>query len=463
MPISMLIETRNAIGADAGKCDSRSLFLDRFADPLAKDTKDSTPRKEWFGKLVGRKSAGATADTDWIPSPASKLHARLMGRLMVNMSGGVMEHANLLIDRYGLPTIPGSAVKGCARRMALQALHDWVGAGTARPAEDDACAPSCEGFASPAEMLAAIARVFGWVEKDWESGQKDGLYLSDLGWACGDQHAQIWKAAAVLLAQRLGWKEPSGETPWKALPSFTGTIAFLAASPNRDPGLELDVLTPHHKEYYEGKLRVATDTEDPVPVFFPAIKPQKEGDYFTFPLIPMRRAIESDLVYARRWLAAGLETFGVGAKTNAGYGWFDASEELNSTVLRSIEDQKDLLRAENDRKVREALDAAEQEVRRAAKEALRRELDGLTPDQQEDKKIEILNDSQFDIKVAAFCKEPKKGGPTEEEKKAIVRTLRGVRLAYWQTFKTKATKGPLATVDQAIRALNKQLHGDKMP
>lgn len=463
MPISMLIETRNAIGADAGKCDSRSLFLDRFADPLAKDTKDSTPRKDWFGKLVGKKSAGATADTDWIPSPASKLHARLMGRLMVNMSGGVMEHANLLIDRYGLPTIPGSAVKGCARRMALQALHDWVGAGTARPAEDDACAPCCEGFASPAEMLAAIARVFGWVEKDWESGQKDELYLSDLGWACGDQHAQIWKAAAVLLAQRLGWKEPSGETPWKALPSFTGTIAFLAASPNRDPGLELDVLTPHHKEYYEGKLPVATDTEDPVPVFFPAIKPQKEGDYFTFPLIPLRRAIESDLVYAQRWLASGLETFGIGAKTNAGYGWFDASEELNQRIRDQVDSTVKAAEAARKHQNESEKAKADAEEKLRVKREIEEELAGLTPDQQEDKKIELLSDEQFNTKLLAFLKDKKKGGPTEPERHAIIRALRGSRLPYWQSFKPRANKGELATIDLAIRALSKALNLGKMP
>ena len=44
-----------------------------------------------------------------------------MSRLMVDLAGGVMENANLNLDRYGLPRIPGSAIKGLARRMALQA------------------------------------------------------------------------------------------------------------------------------------------------------------------------------------------------------------------------------------------------------------------------------------------------------------------------------------------------------
>jgi len=41
--------------------------------------------------------------------------------------------------------------------------------------------------------------------------------------------------------------------------------------------------------------------------------------------------------------------------------------------------------------------------------------------------------------------------------------LRGPRLAYWQAFKTKATKGDLATVDQAIRQLSKAMNLGKMP
>jgi len=236
-----------------------------------------------------------------------------MSRMMVNLAGGVMENANLLFDRYGYPTIPGSAVEGCARRIALQALHDWIEAGSERPAGDDACAPCCEGFDKPADMLAGIARVFGWVKGDWDGGENrdkktgaETTWKSDFAWAChGD---------ASLLADAKAIAGPH-ET-------FAGTVSFLAATPNIDPGIELDVLTPHHKDYYEGELTVATDTEDPVPVYFPTIKQQKDGDYFTFPLIPLLRIEAGDLARAKAWLGFGLELFGLGAKTNAGYGWF---------------------------------------------------------------------------------------------------------------------------------------------
>lgn len=307
MAIALLTETRALLGHDAAKCDSRSLFKDRFADPQASD-KTKPSRKDWFNSLIGKKAAPATR-ADWLPVTAVQLHARLMSRLMVDLAGGVMENANLNLDRYGLPVIPGSAVKGLARRMALQALHDWVAAqenkgSDDRPAADDACAPCCDGFSTPAEMLAAIARIFGWIEKDWS----DSSEKSDFLWAAGKSKSLLAAARALL---------PAHET-------FAGTIAFLAASPNRDPGLELDVVTPHHTEYYKGNPAYATapDTEDPIPVYFPAVKPQKDGDHFTFPLIPLRLARDGDLARAKRWLAHGLELLGLGAKTNAGYGWF---------------------------------------------------------------------------------------------------------------------------------------------
>lgn len=315
MPIYAPHETLSVLGEDSvPRCESRSLFKDRYADPQARDEGGNTPRKDWFKKLV-RRRAGRPANASWLPSNSIQLYARLMSRLMVDLSGGVMENANVNLDRYGLPVIPGSAVKGCARRMALQALHDWIAAGTERPTDDDACAPRCEGFVSPADMLAAIARIFGWVEVDWDIKKKDECWTSDFAWAVnGNEHI-----LAEAQDKNLQCKD------------FAGTIAFLPAAPNRDPGLELDVLTPHHSEYYKSTdlKAAATDTEDPIPHYFPAVKPQGDGDYFTFALIPLRRAVDEDISHAKRWLSYGLELFGIGAKTNAGYGWFqDVTNEV---------------------------------------------------------------------------------------------------------------------------------------
>lgn len=459
MSIPILSDTRVALGDDAAGCASRSLFKDRFADPDPQAKEDD--RKRWFTHLLKR-SPETVARSQWLPGNAGALHARLMSRLLVDLAGGVMENANVLLDRYGLPFIPGSAVKGCARRMALQALHDWIASGTPRPAEDDACAPCCEGFGSPAAMLAAIARIFGWVEKDWDAGRKEGLFRSDFGWACGDDHESIWTETSKHLAQGFGWRLPE-ERPWKQLPNFAGSIAFVHATPNADPGLELDVVTPHHTDYYQGKLETATDTEDPVPVNFPAIRAQRDTDYFTFPLIPLRRADNGDLTIARLWLARGLELFGLGAKTAAGYGWFDASDVLQAEIQARRETALQAAKAAADRKAEEERNAREATLLRQKREEEAKALEGLSAEEQEDWKIARLTEPQFEAKLKSFFKEPRNGGPSEAEKPAIVRALKGPRIGLWNQFKAKATKGELATSADAIRALNKKLHGDKMP
>jgi CRISPR type III-B/RAMP module RAMP protein Cmr6 len=447
MAIFLPPETRNALGDGLLlRCNSRTLFKDRFADPAATDRTNPT-RKAWFDSMIARKAAHRPQAT-WLPAHAAQLHARLMSRLMVDLAGGVMENANVQLDRYGLPVIPGSAVKGCARRMALQALHDWLEAKVDRPAPDDACAPCSEGFSNPAEMLAAIARIFGWTPEDWKTDKKDGHYKSDFAWATGGNQDLLQDAKS---------RKPAFDT-------FGGTIAFLSASPNRDPLLELDVVTPHHTKYYQGELLTATDTEDPVPVFFPAVKPQGENDYFTFPLIPLRLAQPGDLDIAKRWLAQGLQLFGLGAKTNAGYGWFDASDIFQTNIQETIAAEQ---KAQAERQKREAEETrrkqADEEARQK-KQQLVAATAGMTDEQKADFLLDQLTDAQFESRVKNFFKEPKRGGPSESEKPALIRALRGPRLAFWQEFKAKAAKGgDLAKAELAIRALNKQLNKDKMP
>jgi CRISPR type III-B/RAMP module RAMP protein Cmr6 len=440
MPTAIPCDTADALGTNVAKCESRSLFASRFANPLASE-KTAPTRKEWFQSLIAKK---AISQTPWHPSTAKLLHAQLKARLMVNMAGGVMENAGLSLDRYGLPLIPGSAVKGCARRAALAALREWCETGAKPEGDDNLFSKVCDAFKTPAEMLSVAARTFGWVELDWSNPKSN---LSDFHWACN--------GAAETLQSALTLLHPSKE--------FAGSIAFLDARPNRDPGLILDVVTPHHKDYYDGKLKTATETEDPVPVFFPAVKEQAENDHFTFLLIQLRRTDETLLTFAQESLRTGLEVFGIGAKTNTGYGWFDASAEFNQ---RMVERQAEAMRRKEDQD-RQAAEKtrleAEAKARADSKAALAAALGGLTPDQQEDKKLDLLSPAQFDSKVRAFCKDLKKGGPSEPEKQAIVRALRGPRLEYWQAFKAKATKGDLATVDQAIRQLSKTLNLGKMP
>lgn len=343
------------------------------------------------------------------------LHAQLQSRLLVNMAGGVMENAGSCLDRFGLPYVPGSAVKGCARRAALAALHEWCDTGRKPGAseadKDNLFKDACADFDTPADMLVAIARVFGWGEQDWKTRddfRSDEEWLkqrSDFAWACSGgadpaaptgrdmgvqgnapgkafpDHpspegakqlpAAGWEAirAEVLAALRSAHtsrsvSEPGSRTP--ACPKhFAGAVSFLPAHV-MDPGmtgpvdglpvpvpeklgkLELDVVTCHHGEYYANPdpNAVARDTEEPVPVVFPAVAP---GHVFTFALAPLRGAEQRLLHSARQWLKTGLEAFGLGAKTNAGYGWFkDVSD-----FIHAVEAAEQAREAEQERQASE--------------------------------------------------------------------------------------------------------------
>ena len=108
-----------------------------------------------------------------------------------------------------------------------------------------------------------------------------------------------------------------------------GSVAFLSAYPTDLATLVLDIVTVHHREYYlrtkdeEGKNLlhpVAFDDEQPVPNCFPAVE---KGAEFRFAVVPTARATEGDMALAEKALVAAITFHGVGAKTAAGYGWFD--------------------------------------------------------------------------------------------------------------------------------------------
>src|SRR5690606_29860186 len=96
-----------------------------------------------------------------------------------------------------------------------------------------------------------------------------------------------------------------------------------------NPDIEIDVLTPHHKDYYAGNRQVATDDEDPVPIPFPAYS---KGHVFAFGVIEMKPSLSMDssssysidglVELAQLWLKNELQVLGIGAKTSAVYGWF---------------------------------------------------------------------------------------------------------------------------------------------
>ncbi len=464
MPIWMPKDTRDALGANAEKCESRSLLFDRFATPDSKDDGETTPRKDWFRRVMAlTPSKAGCAAWHAIASAASSdshlLYAQLQGRLMVNMAGGVMENAGLCLDRFGLPYIPGSAVKGCTRRMAIQELLE-----------------AREAVASAnelAKLLTDIARVFGWGEEDWDISKrtKEGRIKSDLAWAVG---VELWPDVIIECGRTLLHK--ALKSP-KDFGHFAGSVSFLPAHlvdigrTGKVDGLstevpllgklELDVVTCHHGEYYasDNPNAIATDTEDPLPVFFPAVA---SGHIFAFAQRPLRGADAALVARARTWLATGLATLGLGAKTAAGYGWFE-TEQTPVAVTELLAAQQQAMAEQKRRAEEAAARKNEEEEARRQRELHHAAMSAMTPEQQDDFKLAQLTNDQFRSAVDNFANR------APEEQKAIVRAMRldptepNSRRHSWDDLKAKAQKkgGKSATTEQAIRALSKQLFPGK--
>lgn len=372
LALSRYVQLEDAAECKPQKDDRRRLTAIGIKDGTVKTTEKL---KSWRGFAISL--AGEQGEN----SPRL-LFARQVSRLLVGMAGGVFENGSLTLDRLsGLPVIPGSAVKGCARRLALAALEEWTSGQLQAGEAENLLAPAIEGFQTPEDMLVEIALIFGWSDLEWQgredfdTDKKWEEKRPDFAWACGEQWHVIRKAVSARFCSHFGITPKEADRPWESLPHFAGTISFLPASPwQQDPGIDLDVITCHHGIYYSTEPnrqrspdkwrewqahRDAPDTEEPVPVIFPAIAP---GQTWVFLLHPTLRAEAAHLTHARRWLALALETFGIGAKTNAGYGWFEVPELAEMHRLREEQaeqrrQQEVAARAQKEQKERDAANA----------------------------------------------------------------------------------------------------------
>ena len=183
--------------------------------------------------------------------------ATTTGRLVIGLgSKNVLEMGIHLDHTWGMPVLPGSALKGLASRTA----HLGLGESWKRMAN-----------ASSDDAGEHQAFLFG-------TTSRSGAVIFHDAW---------WKP------------EPKASFP-----------------------LELDVMTVHHREYYQRpeNPEPPTDFDSPNPVSFATTY-----GTFHFVLETMRPDIDVQwLEVAREILTRGLETEGLGAKTNAGYGRFAA-------------------------------------------------------------------------------------------------------------------------------------------
>lgn len=208
------------------------------------------------------------------PAPALPVfRCRTTGPLTLHLArASALENAGICLHPlYGFVYLPGTGLKGMAHAYACEA---WL--------------PSQPMTQRQADW-EKICHVFGWAPSPWLRG----------------------------LVRRLGNVTLPRE-------SCSGSVVFHDALPDKWPELQLDIVNNHHRSYYE-RGQPPGDWEDPNLVSFLTIGP---GQIFEF-VLSDRRAEEpqSLLDDAKKWLLGALCHFGAGAKTSAGYGYFEPTDQ----------------------------------------------------------------------------------------------------------------------------------------
>ncbi len=304
MIVTATKEVQDALGGRGfPRLTSPSLRLEKFVRISEKRDNENLKRDEITDVVKCHNTKrdafpGAFSPAD-LPD-AVTLHMKLAYRLIVNQAGGVLENAGLCLHRhFGFPYIPGSAVKGAARHAA------W-------------CRWDDEGEAGQA---LKIALTFGYPTGD---RGLDAVLADDF---------------PELFSKETGKYK-----------TFAGTVAFLPAWPADPKSVKLvtDIVNCHHPKYYSRDPQYintqggrAADDESPNPQFFPAVE---AGATFQFVLLPTRRAKNianefhfDPLEFARDALREACEIHGLGAKTAAGYGWFEPDAQAEERAVKERE------------------------------------------------------------------------------------------------------------------------------
>jgi CRISPR type III-B/RAMP module RAMP protein Cmr6 len=97
-----------------------------------------------------------------------------------------------------------------------------------------------------------------------------------------------------------------------------GTVIFFDAMPvDGKATFALDIMNSHYPNYY-GEKKPPTNDQNPNPVTFLTVT----STTFMFALAARDPRYTDDVNKAKDWLQKALEKYGVGGKTNAGYGYF---------------------------------------------------------------------------------------------------------------------------------------------
>lgn len=260
------------------------------------------PKIKWDGELLHalqERWGGAIAGFHHRGWELKYFPANLEGRLAIGLGQTTVFETGLTLHHlYGVPIIPGSAVKGVTRAYALLEIAEKLGISITPPEEYKQL--------KKVKEKSKLEKLEVWLtaeakdhSKQWEKLKVDG----------------ITQEQAEALAK-----------PFRESFGFTGqqgSVIFFDAIPAggqaANPKFAVDVMTPHYQPYYSEDNKPPADYHDPNPVKFLTV--EDTSFLFAVAVKPKNQSLLEPVV---RWLKSALQELGIGAKTAAGYGYFEA-------------------------------------------------------------------------------------------------------------------------------------------
>ncbi|WP_427365701.1 type III-B CRISPR module RAMP protein Cmr6 [Candidatus Caldatribacterium saccharofermentans] len=213
-----------------------------------------------------------------------EIPAETVFRLVVGLGGVHPEETSMIFHHvYGIPYIPGSAVKGVTRQWAVRRMGEEVWQKNRDVEWDD--------------ILEYLV-----------SSLERGVLEEREGWEIGEETQKEFKKAVAVFGTQ----------------EHEGGVIFLDAYPVRNLRCKLDIMNPHYAKYYEDENNpeIPGDWLSPVPIPFLTVD---SGTEFLFFLLSRDSELfdAMDLLdTACSWLKEALEKEGLGAKGSLGYGRF---------------------------------------------------------------------------------------------------------------------------------------------
>ncbi len=289
---------RNALACVASQQSTHpGLWLDRYATYTAPERADQKAPEAWKAGFIQEIcQLSNTANTDYYKAfferwqqsldavAAQTRTGTVRTRMVVGLgSEGILETSIALHRTYGVPYIPGSALKGLLAAYIRKHATD-----------------------SQWGMWVPKQQPNGDQSKDKTMWQPDLLYTFFFGTTDQAGYLTFYDA---LYVPGTGFKIDGKPVP-----------------------LHADVMTVHHAKYYGNEGKPPADSDSPLPVPFLTAT----GKYCLAMGMPGVAAAEQKqalhwIDFAFEVLKKALDEWGVGAKTSSGYGRLDVAREERGT------------------------------------------------------------------------------------------------------------------------------------